>query len=459
MRARRWLLAVLWVVGCGRSSSSDPESGEELLGGETTVFDATRDAFARPARNLTEARSADFFTGNSSFNRNWVTAPASTSDQDGLGPLFNTSACASCHFKDGRGRPPEGSEKPVSILFRLSIPGADAVGGPLADPTYGKQLSPQGVVGVTPEGDVQITRTLVEGRYPDGKPYQLEVPRYALVDLGYGPPAPGLMLSPRVAPAMIGLGLLEAVPESTILEKADPDDRDGDGISGRANQVWDAVSGTVRLGRFGWKANEATLLQQDADAFLGDIGITSTLLPTENCTEPQAACRSAPTGEGVQIDDRRMEQVHFYSRTLAVPARRDFEVNEVLEGKGLFTDLGCGACHLPKIQTGTLEGMPELSNQTIRPFTDLLLHDMGPDLQDGRPDFLATGSEWRTAPLWGIGLVATVNRHTRFMHDGRARSLEEAILWHGGEAEAVREKFKALDEADRAKLIRFVESL
>ncbi len=235
--------------------------------------------------------------------------------------------------------------------------------------------------------------------------------------------------------------------------------QDGDGISGRPNYVWDAAQGSSALGRFGWKANQPTLHQQVAGAFLGDIGITPSLFPEENCMDPQGDCQAAQNGGQPEIGDPILEDVVFYSHTLAVPARRDWDNAVVLTGKKLFTEARCTQCHTPKFQTGNLPGFPELSNQTIRPYTDLLLHDMGPGLADGRPDFQADGNEWRTPPLWGIGLVPTVNEHSNYLHDGRARNLMEAILWHGGEAEASRELVRKMPQQERDALIKFLESL
>jgi CxxC motif-containing protein (DUF1111 family) len=258
---------------------------------------------------------------------------------------------------------------------------------------------------------------------------------------------------------MIGLGLLEALAAADIEALADPDDDDGDGISGRANHVWDPITQTTVLGRFGWKANQAGLRQQVAGAFLGDMGITSSLAPDDNCPASQLDCAAAPNGGTPELDESLLTAVTVYSRLLAVPARRDVDDPEVLAGRELFRAIGCADCHVPKHQTGTLAGFPELSDQTIWPYTDLLLHDMGDGLADGRRDFAADGREWRTPPLWGIGLFEVVNEHTLYLHDGRARNLAEAVLWHGGEGQAARDRFAALAAGDRAVLLRFLGSL
>jgi CxxC motif-containing protein (DUF1111 family) len=305
---------------------------------------------------------------------------------------------------------------------------------------------------------VRIVYTEVHGRFGDGTPYTLLQPTYIIEDLAFGPLHPDIMVSPRVAPAMVGLGLLEAVPEAAILALADPEDRDGDGISGRPNMVLDLRTGETALGRFGWKAGQPTVEQQAAAAFNGDIGITSLLFPAENCPEPQTACRGAVSGGQPEIPEDRLARLAFYARTLAVPAMRNVSDPEVRRGAELFLSGGCSSCHTPRFETGEHE-TAALSNQTIFPYTDLLLHDMGEGLADNRPESEASGQEWRTPPLWGIGLVETVNGHTRFLHDGRARNLTEAILWHGGEATGSREFFRNLSAEDRAALVRFLKSL
>ncbi|NVB38159.1 thiol oxidoreductase [Pseudenhygromyxa sp. WMMC2535] len=436
-----------------------PEPGEELAGGGTTVFETGRRAFMLIARNVDDAHETDFYVGNSFFNKNWVIAPSSTTARDGLGPTYNATSCSACHLHDGRGHPPlEDDEAMLSMLVRLSIPGADEHGGPLPDPIYGDQLQPVAVPGVTAEGRGQVTWTELPGHYADGEAYSLREPSYALTELAFGEPDETLMLSPRVAPQMIGLGLLEAIEEDDLLARADPDDADGDGISGRPNYPWDPVTGVNALGRFGWKANQVGLNQQNSAAFAGDIGITSSIHGVENCPAPQAECAAASNGGSPEISDDLLESVLVYSRLLAVPARRDVDDPQVLDGRERFYDFGCADCHVPRYVTGDSD-YPELANQQIWPYTDLLLHDMGPELADGRPDYDADGQEWRTPPLWGVGLFEVVNGHSLYLHDGRARGLAEAILWHGGEGEAAREAFVAASADDRAALLRFVETL
>ena len=435
------------------------EAPQALSGGAATVHATTRQAFGQPLPRLTADQETQFFVGNSFFNRNWVRAPSSTTARDGLGPLFNARSCSACHLHDGRGRPPEPGADMLSMLVRLSIPGSDVEKGVVPEPTYGDQFNGLAVHGVPPEGRVAVTYEEMPGAYGDGEPYSLRKPTYTFTDLRYGPMHPETRLSPRVAPAMVGLGLLEAVPAAALLALADPDDADGDGISGRANRVWDKARRQTVPGRFGWKANQPSVAQQVAGAFLGDIGITSSLFPDENCPPVAVACRQALNGGSPELSDALLGHVVFYSRTLAVPARRGVQQADVRRGRQLFDAAQCGACHTPTLRTGAVPDLPNLSAQVIHPYTDLLLHDMGAGLADGRPDFEATGSEWRTPPLWGIGLVETVNRHTYFLHDGRARNLAEAILWHGGEAEASKEYFRRLPRADREALLQFLRSL
>jgi CxxC motif-containing protein (DUF1111 family) len=294
--------------------------------------------------------------------------------------------------------------------------------------------------------------------YPDGTPYVLRRPSYEIA--GPGPEVmAALLLSPRVAPALIGLGLLEAVAEEEILARADPSDEDGDGISGRANPVWDLRTGRHALGRFGWKASQPTVLQQTAAAFSGHLGITSSLFPAESCAALQPTCSAAPSGGQPELGERFLQDVAVHVGTRAVPARRLWEAAEVRRGERQFAALGCASCHLPALRTADDAAPAVLAGATIRPYTDLLLHDMGEALADQRPDFAASGREWRTPPLWGSGLVPTVNGHGEYLHDGRARSLEEAILWHGGEAEAARVAFMALRASERAAVLAFLRSL
>lgn len=456
-RRRAWLSAGL-VSGCALIGAVWlwwPSGTEYLLveasGGEGTTSSRDVNAFGDSARNLSNDERRRFEVGDSFFTQNWVTAPASTDARDGLGPLLNAQACSSCHLRDGRGSP-DGVEP--GLLFRLSVPGPS---GGEPEPTYGDQLQDRAILGVDPEGRVRTIYVEEPGSYDDGTVYGLRRPVNQLEDLAYGPISVEVMVSPRLAPPIIGGGLLEAIPESEIVGASDPGDADGDGISGRPNYVIGPTGERV-LGRFGWKANVATIEQQVAAAFLGDIGITSDIHPEENCTIPQTACAESPNGGSPEITSQIFSDVVFYSQTLAVPARRGVDDPAVRNGAVVFRDLGCESCHQPQQRTGDA-GIEALAGQTIYPFTDLLLHDMGPDLADDRSDGEASGSEWRTPPLWGLGLNEVVNGHQFFLHDGRARSIEEAILWHGGEAEASRRAFHGLSLTQRQELIEFLESL
>jgi CxxC motif-containing protein (DUF1111 family) len=335
----------------------------------------------------------------------------------------------------------------------------------LPDPTYGRQLQDFSLAGHPAEYRLEVTYDEIPVALSDGQSATLRRPTYRAADLGYGPLHPDAMLSPRIAPQMIGLGLLEAIPAADILARTDPMDRDGDGISGRANIVWSVEYDQPMLGRFGLKAGSPTVRQQSAAAFAGDIGISSPLFPDPwgECMPAQADCRAAPHGDGddriYELDQTGLDLVTYYSRNLGVPARRDWDDPQVLRGKQVFHASGCAACHTPSYVTHRLSGQPEQSFQLIWPYTDMLLHDMGPGLADNRPEGRATGREWRTPPLWGIGLTQQVSGHSQFLHDGRARSLLEAVLWHDGEARVARDRVVTMPKADRDALIRFLESL
>ncbi len=420
-----------------------------LSGGALTVFDLSADAFSLPAPSLAGLRLAKHDDGDEAFE---VEFGGSGSANPGLGPVFDNVSCESCHLGDGRGRPPVGGEQFESMLFRASVPGFGPHGGPRPVPGQGLQLQLR-AAGILPDANAVIQYVTSNGVFSDGATYQLRVPTYTLTGVRQALPL-GILISPRVAPAVFGLGLLEAVPEVQVFAIALAQALGGR-VSGRPNFVWDEVRGRLALGRFGWKANNPSLVQQTAGAYNGDMGITTSLFPAEPCEGVDPACaRHAP-----ELPDQTVDDVAFYTRTLGVPARRNLDDPTALRGELLFHQTGCAGCHVPTMRTGVLPGVPEVSNQTIHPYTDMLVHDMGPELADNRPDFRASGREWRTAPLWGIGLVETVNGHTNFLHDGRARSLLEAILWHGGEAAVAQSRVKNLSAADRAALIVFLQSL
>jgi CxxC motif-containing protein (DUF1111 family) len=454
---------------------SKPEPFEANSGGAATVRAiVTSDAFSQHSANMPFEREMDFKLGNALFRKLWVAAPASTLASDGLGPLYNARACQDCHLKDGRGHTPETpDDSRVSLFLRLSVMGGPSPQGiedwlaTLPDPTYGSQLQDLAAPGHAAEGRMDVTWTESPVTLADGTIVTLRAPIYRFADPAYGPPAKGLMLSPRIAPQMIGLGLLEAIPAADILALADPKDTNNDGISGRPQIVPSTEFGTPMLGRFGLKAGAPTVREQSAGAFAGDMGLSTPLHPDPwgDCTAGQPTCVSALDGQepdvrdGLEVDGESLDLVTFYARNLAVPERRSVADPQVLRGKKVFYTTGCQSCHTPKHVTHRLTDQPEQSFQLIWPYTDLLLHDMGPGLADNRPEGRATGSEWRTPPLWGIGLTATVSGHTQFLHDGRARSLIEAILWHGGEAQSQRDAVIALPTPDREALLAFLESL
>lgn len=451
------------------------ENFEIMQGGAgTSTKIVSRDAFSHFNQNLSFEEEEQFKLGNALFRKLWVSSPASTKASDGLGPLFNARACQSCHLKDGRGHPPEGDTDATSMFLRLSRTAstdqerADLENFLLSnhpDPTYGGQLQDLAVPGLKAEGHMRISYEDEEVRLSDGTVIQLRKPSYSVSDLAYGSLHPDTTLSPRIAPPMIGMGLIQAIHPSDFLDSADPDDADGDGISGEVSLVRD-LDGNLTIGRFGWKAQNPTVRKQSAGAFAGDIGISTPDVPNHNgdCTQAQADCLDMPNGVEASLGDTEapdpvLDLVTFYSENLAVPARRDVDDPTVLAGKKIFHDLGCADCHRPKYVTSRDAENPAHRFQLIWPYSDFLLHDMGEGLADGQRVGLADGQEWRTAPLWGIGLTETVSGHTFFLHDGRARNLTEAILWHGGEARPARDGFAALEATDRQALISFLESL
>ena len=455
---------------------SRAEAYELRPGGAATVFKMqNRDAFSHPSANMSFERQLDFRVGNGIFKKIWVSSPSSTTSSDGLGPLFNARSCQRCHLKDGRGHPPAEGEKAELMLLKLSIPPQNETQrsallqnriSSIPEPTYGNQLQNFSVQGVRSEGEFTLRYKELPVRLGDGEIINLRAPTYQIVDLQYGALHADTMVSPRVAPPVIGMGLLEAIPEADILHHADPDDLDGDGISGKASQVWSDEHQNVMLGRFGWKAGQATIVQQAASAFQNDIGISTPLYPVPfgDCTPAQKDCVAGPHGDvpardGIEAVTEMFDLLVFYTRNLAVPARRKVDDPQVLEGKRLFYEAQCAACHVPKFVTRRDSIGEEQSFQLIWPYTDLLLHDMGEGLADHRPEGQATGREWRTPPLWGIGLTETVSGHTRFLHDGRARNLLEAILWHDGEARAAKLRVIQMTQAERGALLAFLNSL
>ena len=481
-------VAALLLIGHA-AADTDPDPLGEKTGGSTTVYATGRNAFSFPLANLDDAERTRFAIGNSFFKRNWVEAPASTTARDGLGPHFIARSCAGCHVMDGRGAPPDwrrtlGPEpdNTVALLFRLSVPGTPAPhDGVVPEPTYGDQFNNAGIQGVKAEGTVRIRSTPVHGRFADGTRFVLNKPGYTFTNLGYGPIAKDVMVSPRIAPHMAGLGLIEAIPEAEILANARDQAAAPGPIKGQPNRVWDAFAQQQVIGRFGWKANTGSLAHQSAGAFNGDMGITSSVNGREGCTPVQTDCLAAPHGGGQrsghdglmpssqasaqvpEIDDQTLGDVVFYAATLAPAARRQPDDPQVLRGQALFAQAQCAACHRPAYLTGEPR-FPRLTShqvvgQRIWPYTDLLLHDMGEGLADGRPAFLASGRQWKTPPLWGVGLFQDVNGHQRLLHDGRANGVLEAVLWHGGEAQGAKDQVLKFSKQDRDALVAFVNSL
>ncbi|WP_412064468.1 di-heme oxidoredictase family protein [Rhizobium sp. SYY.PMSO] len=458
------------------------EPYETMQGGGLTAIDnVTRDIFSQPSANLNPEQGQDFHLGNALFRKLWVSAPSSTQASDGLGPLFNARSCQSCHIRDGRGHPPEtAGAVATSMVLRLArnattpdeeqaVKNFHALN--LPDSTYGVQLQDLAVPGLDAEGKVTVTYSEEKVTLAGGETVSLRKPAYGVSDLAYGPMDAGTTLSPRIAPPMIGLGLIEAIPDADILANADPDDKKGTGIRGRPAIVRDHRTGEIALGRFGWKAQNATVRDQVADAFSADIGISTPDRPNAHgdCTDREARCLVMPTGVQKRLGDTEapdpvLPLVTFYSENLAVPARRNAGAPDVLHGKDMFYRSGCTACHTPKFVTR--DGIRDKDGkdspqafQLIWPYSDFLLHDMGEGLSDGQQVGVASGRDWRTPPLWGIGLTQTVSGQQTYLHDGRARTLTEAILWHGGEAEKARNAFADLSKDDRQALINFLESL
>lgn len=448
---------------------------EALSAGAATLRTTliNRDMFSQPSANLDFEGRQRFLIGNGLFRKDWVTSPSSTLASDGLGPLFNARSCQGCHLKDAGGVVPEAGEEPVSLFLRLSVPPtSDAERRQLAqtlsvlpEPTYGHQLQTFAVPGLPAEGRMRIEWQAVTVQLHGGETVELRKPAYHITHPGFGPLREDVMISPRIAPQMIGLGLLEAIHPADLLANADRT-ADPDGVRGKARLLRDPDTGTLMLGRFGWKGGQAGVKQQTARAFLDDMGLSTPLLTMHwgECTSLQPSCLQMPHGAQphpgeTEVPGELLDFVAFYAANLAVPARRDVDDAAVLAGKQRFHEARCTACHVPGYVTRRDAAQPEHRFQLIWPYTDLLLHDMGEGLADHRPEGNASGREWRTPPLWGIGLARTVNARGSFLHDGRARSMLEAILWHDGEARAARDRVVAMTPQQRSELLRFMESL
>ncbi len=446
--------------------SADEIPASVFSGGQTSKDITGPQSYSLPSGNMSLIRRMDFSVGNSFFRNPWVQAPASTDARDGLGPLFNTNGCQNCHIKDGRGNAPDPlADHQVSMLIRLSIEN-DEVNAQrkehqavIPEPTYGGQLQDFAVPGLQPEGKIEVRYASKTITFKDGYIVELREPEFEISNLANGPLHKDIKTSARVAPGMIGLGLLELISDQQMNAIADPEDKNGDGISGKIQKVWDVRQQKMVTGKFGWKAGQPNVMQQNAGAFNGDLGVTSNLFPAGDCTSAQTDCLKAPHGGDPEVSDSILGFVELYARNLAVPIRRNYSAPEVIKGDTLFSELNCDACHVRSYQLSQSDELPEQSGQLIFPYTDLLLHDMGEDLADGRKEYSANGNEWRTPALWGIGLTQEVNPKAGFLHDGRARTLEEAVLWHGGEAQSSNSAYQALSAQDRKALIAFLESL
>ena len=460
MRRIAAMVLTAWAIATGATAALAPEGPELLIarsGGDATTDVQSRNAFTQHPSALDADALRVFAYGNRIFSTPWVEAPASVKHFDGLGPFFSSRSCSGCHVHDGRGRPPAGpGDSTVSMVVKLGI--ADASGRRRPDPRYGGVLSERAVRALAPEGRLVVEWEDVERPYPDGARATLRRPRSRVTELHYGPLSQETRPSLRIAPAVIGVGLLEAVPESLLAALADSEDADRDGVSGRIHWLPGDASGARHAGRFGWKAAQPSVAAQVTTALVEDMGITTPARPRADLGAGQSAARSRPTGGEPELKGAALEALVAYCRLVAVPARRTLDDPAVRRGADRFRESGCASCHAPALSTGA-GPQATLSRQVVHPFTDLLLHDMGPELSDGMPEGDAAASEWRTPPLWGIGLAATVNGNRFLLHDGRARSYEEAILWHGGEAEKSRETFRALPAAARNDLVRFLDSL
>ena len=440
-----------------------------LSAGDFTLKRADAQAFAEPAPVLTYKQQQTFMRGRQHFNQKWVIFPSLGGDW-GLGPTFIADKCSGCHIGGGRGMMPKADEEPVGVLIRMSIPGTGEHGGVKPHPAYGDQFQNQGLTGkdaynhgvgdrVPPEGTVYIDwddAGVVE--FTDGEKVTLRKPKPRFDKLTFGPIGAETMLSLRFTQPIFGMGLLEAVPEETLLDIAKKQVEHG--ISGRPNTVWDPYTKQTRMGRFGWKANVPTIRMQIALAFHGDIGATTSLFIEDNCTSVQALCLASTPNNRPEVVDVNWDEIEFWTHGLAVPARRNVADADFKRGEDLFDEAKCSVCHVPTMKTAAeFKTLPQLANQIFHAYTDLLLHDMGEGLSDGRPDYAASPREWRTPPLWSLGLSETVTGSTAMLHDGRAANATEAILWHDGEAKISRDTFRKMAKADRDALLKFLNSI
>jgi CxxC motif-containing protein (DUF1111 family) len=450
--------AILYVVGqgivpwqgVGPLLDSFPLPESAWLGGQTTLpyqySNEPEHRFKQTAGNISPTNAQPFMLGRRLHHTDFGSGahsesgnPVFTNHLGKLGRKFIGRSCVECHINNGRALPPSIGAPMNRTLVKV---GSDANGSP--HPILGAVLQPQSTIGPV-EGSATISSyTNIDGQYGDGTPWSLQKPNYTFQ--GVTPSH----FSVRLSPPLVGLGLLEAVSEETIVALADPDDADADGISGRIQTVVDPETGAQRLGRFTSKGGKARLSHQIAAALNTDMGVTTSIFPILD---------GETTAEAPELSASDLDQMTRYVALLGVGARRDLTNTQTLQGEQLFASANCVKCHIPTLITSRFHPMTELRHQTIHPYTDLLLHDMGPGLADNMGELDATGSEWRTRPLWGIGVTVGVSGGEAYLHDGRARTLEEAILWHAGEADQAREAFRTMSAADRAALIKFLQSL
>ncbi len=455
-----WLKGLAYVSGIGLACLLSWPLWAQIVRSEPKPI-PLNEVFLQPVPGLTYAQLRLFKEGEKEFKVPWVVFPL-LGGHWGLGPTFIANACSVCHVQAGRGRTVDNAII-VQQLLRVSVPGKGPHGEPLPHPHYGEQIQVFGVnVGLKEnlkpgEADVYVDWMPSSVTLADGTPVELRRPKLRMENLRFGPLGEQSMTSLRNTQVIYGLGFLEAVPESTLKDIAALQKKQG--LNGRLNYVRDDIQQKTVLGRFGWKANQPSIRQQIVAAFLGDMGVTSSLYMEENCPPVQTLCLAMPPGNRPELLDYNWDQMEFWHAALAPPPARNLELPQVKLGEKLFQQAGCTACHVPELRTGDYPLLPIIANTTFRAFTDLLLHDMGEDLADGRPDFLAGPRDWRTPPLWGIGLSAQVNGSTHLLHDGRARNVLEAILWHGGEAKAAKDAFSKMPLDEREALIAFVNAL
>lgn len=434
-----------------------PGGGTTFVG-QNPLSAQSSDALSQPAANLSREERARFVVGNSFFTNPWVIAPASAAGRDGLGPLFSAAACQDCHIRDGRGHAPNGPRDfPSAAVIRIALPN----GAP--DPVYGSHLQTRAIPGLAPEARAAVHWKTHTETLPDGTELELRRPVLSVTAWAYGKPHVDAQISLRVAPAMTGMGLLEAIPAAELGAYAETQKQLG--LRGVINRVDSLADGRLQTGRFGWKASKPTVRQQTLDAFVNDMGITSSLFTEEACTPVQMGkgCKPLPRGGHPELTDSIEQMVVFYAQHLAPPVRRGYDLANVAAGQKRFADLGCEGCHKASWRTGqsaVSAVSAAVSHQTIWPYTDLLLHDMGPGLADHIVEGEASGQQWRTPPLWALGQVKAVGGEAAgYLHDGRARSVTEAILWHGGEAQTARDAWAALPAQARHELLEFLGSL